>query len=209
MTLSQEAKNKILEILGSKEFMSDLYEGLDEKKRIELGQFYTPGKICIQMIEKFETVDSLAGQTILDPCCGSGNLLIACLIAGADSDKLFGNEYDSVAVELCRKRINRACDILGKPHIKDWQIHQGNALHKFALTYFDEDYEEMYFDGKTQPAARNKKLNNESYNAYLQSNSFKKRYPELYEEELSLNLNTIQKKQAEATGSFDLFGGLF
>lgn len=209
MILSQEAKNKILEILGSKEFVSDLYEGLDEEKRKALNMFYTPGKICIQMIEKFETVDSLAGQTILDPCCGSGNLLIACLIAGADSDKLFGNEYDLVAVELCRKRINRACDILGKPHIKDWQIHQGNALHKFALTYFDEDYEEMYFDGKTQPAARNKKLNNESYNAYLQSSRFKKKYPELYEEELSLNLNTIQKKQAEATGSFDLFSGLF
>lgn len=209
MTLSQEAKNKILEILGSKEFMSDLYEGLDEKKRKALNMFYTPGKICIQMIEKFETVDSLAGQNILDPCCGSGNLLIACLIAGADSDKLFGNEYDSVAVELCRKRINRACDILGKPHIKDWQIHQGNALHKFALTYFDEDYEEMYFDGKTQPAARNKKLNNESYNAYLQSNSFKKKYPELYKEALSLNLKTTQKKQAEATGSFDLFSELF
>lgn len=209
MILSQEAKNKILEILGSKEFMSDLYEGLDEEKRKALNMFYTPGKICIQMIEKFETVDSLAGQTILDPCCGSGNLLIACLIAGADSDKLFGNEYDLVAVELCRKRINRTCDILGKPHIKDWQIHQGNALHKFALTYFDEDYEEMYFDSKTQPAARNKKLNNESYDAYLQSNNFKKKYPELYEEELSLNLNTIQKKQTEATGSFDLFGGLF
>lgn len=209
MILSQEAKNKILEILGSKEFMSDLYEGLDEEKRKALNMFYTPGKICIQMIEKFETIDSLAGQTILDPCCGSGNLLIACLIAGADSDKLFGNEYDSVAVELCRKRINRACDILGKSHIKDWQIHQGNALHKFALTYFDEDYEEMYFDGKTQHAARNKKLNNESYNAYLQSSRFKKKYPELYEEELSLNLNTIQKKQVEATGSFDLFGGLF
>lgn len=39
MKLSEEVKNKIIEILGSKEFMSDLYEGLDEKKRIELGQF--------------------------------------------------------------------------------------------------------------------------------------------------------------------------
>lgn len=212
MTLSQEAKNKILEILGSKEFMSDLYEGLDEKKRIEFGQFYTPGKICIQMIEKFETVDSLAGQTILDPCCGSGNLLIACLIAGADSDKLFGNEYDSVAVELCRKRINRACDLLGKPHIKDWQIHQGNALHKFALTYFDEDYEEMYFDSidsKTQPAVRKRKLEDSSYDAYTMSTRFKQKYPELYKEALSLNLKTTQKKQAEATGSFDLFSELF
>lgn len=209
MKLTDSQKNQIINILESDEFKNNLYEGLVEEERSAKGQFYTPGKICIQMIEKFETIDSLAGQTILDPCCGSGNLLIACLIAGADSDKLFGNEYDSVAVELCRKRINRTCDILGKPHIKDWQIHQGNALHKFALTYFDEDYEEMYFDGKTQPAARNKKLNNESYDAYTMSTRFKKKYPELYEEELSLNLNTIQKKQAEATGSFDLFGGLF
>ena len=82
MNLSEETKLKILEILDSKEFMLDLYEGLDEKKRIELGQFYTPGKICIQMIEKF-TCDTLSGRNILDPTCGSGNLLIACLIAGA------------------------------------------------------------------------------------------------------------------------------
>ena len=208
MTLTKTVKNKIIEILDAPEVKSDLYEGLSEEKRIELGQFYTPGKICIQMLEYFGK-NSLAGQTILDPCCGSGNLLIACLIAGADSDKLFGNDYDEIAVELCRKRINKACDLLCKPHIKDWQIHQGNALHKFALTYFDEDYEEMYYDGCTQKAARNKKLNNESYDAYLQSSRFKKKYPELYKEALSLNLKTTQKKQAEATGSFDLFSELF
>lgn len=141
MKLSQEIKNKILEILDSKEFMSDLYEGLDEQKRIELGQFYTPGKICIQMIEKFNW-DTLSGKNILDPTAGSGNLLIACLIAGADSDKVFGNEYDSVAVELCRKRINRACDILSIPHIQNWQIHQGNALIADCLTNFGPEYDD-------------------------------------------------------------------
>lgn len=140
MVLSEETKLKILEILDSKEFMSDLYEGLDEKKRVELGQFYTPGKICIQMIEKF-TCETLSGKNIVDPTCGSGNLLIACLIAGADVDKLYGNEYDVVAVNLCKKRINRACDILGKPRIKDWQIHQGNALLEVCLTEFNKDYD--------------------------------------------------------------------
>lgn len=208
MKLTDSQKNQIINILESDEFKNNLYEGLVEEERSAKGQFYTPGKICIKMIEKFKW-ETLSGKNILDPTVGSGNLLIACLIAGADSDKIFGNEYDADIIPTCRNRINRVCDILGKPHIKDWQIHQGNALHKFALTYFDEDYEEMYFDGKTQPAARNKKLNNESYNAYLQSSRFKKKYPKLYEEELSLNLNTIQKKQAEATGSFDLFGGLF
>ena len=139
MKLSAEVKNKIIEILDSQEFKSNLYEGLSEEKRKELGQFYTPGKLCIQMIEKFDC-DSLSGKNILDPTCGSGNLLIACLIAGADSDKLFGNEYDSVAVDLCRKRLNRCCDILNKPHIKDYQIHQGNALGKWCLTDFSEEY---------------------------------------------------------------------
>ena len=139
MKLSEEAKNKIIEILDSQEFKSSLYEGLTEDKRKELGQFYTPGKLCIQMIEKFDC-DSLSNKNILDPTCGSGNLLIACLIAGADSDKLFGNEYDSIAVDLCRKRLNRCCDILNKPHIKDYQIHQGNALGKWCLTDFSEEY---------------------------------------------------------------------
>ena len=139
MKLSEEVKNKIIEILDGQEFKSSLYAGLTEDKRKKLNQFYTPGKLRIQMIEKFDC-DSLSNKNILDPTCGSGNLLIACLIAGADSDKLFGNEYDSVAVDLCRKRLNRCCDILNKPHIKDYQIHQGNALGKWCLTDFSEEY---------------------------------------------------------------------
>lgn len=208
MYLTEEQKSAIN--IEFETFVDSMYAGKTKKERQELDQFFTPADLTIKMLEALDcTYEEFLDSDIIDPTSGSGNLLAAALIAGADSDKVFGNEYDETMVKLCRERLNKVCDLLGKPHIKDWQIHQGNALHKFALTYFDEDYEEMYFDGKTQPAARNKKLNNESYNAYLQSNSFKKRYPELYEEELSLNLNTIQKKQAEATGSFDLFGGLF
>ena len=135
-----EAGQKIVDILDSKEFMSDLYEGLDKKTRDELGQFYTPAKICIKMIEMFKATE-FSGKNILDPCCGSGNLLIAMLAAGADSDKIYGNDYDERAVKLCRNRINRACDILGKPHIQDWQIHQGNALIPDCLTEFSQEYD--------------------------------------------------------------------
>lgn len=139
MKLSDKVKQNIITILDGKEFKTDLYEGLDMEKRKELGQFYTPAKLCIQMLESYKC-DSLAGKTILDPTCGSGNLLIACLLAGADSDKLFGNEYDLIAVELCRKRLNRACDLMGQPHIQDWQIHQGNALQRRCLTDFGPEY---------------------------------------------------------------------
>ena len=213
MKLSEEVKNKIIEILDSDYFKNSLYvdangNELDKTKRDELGQFYTPGKICIKMIEKFKW-ETLSDKNILDPTVGSGNLLIACLIAGADSDKIFGNEYDADIIPTCRKRINKVCDLLDKPHIKDWQIHQGNALHRFAITYFGEDYEEMYYDGCTQKAARKRKLDDSSYDAYTMSTRFKQKYPELYKEALSLNLKATQKKQAEATGSFDLFSELF
>ena len=139
MKLTEEVKQNIINILDSKEFMSDLYEGLDKKKRDKLGMVYTPAKVCIQLIEMFEC-DTLAGKNILDPACGSGNLLIACLIAGADSDKIYGNEFDPVAVALCRKRINRACKLLGKSYIKDWQIHEGDATEARCLTDFGPGY---------------------------------------------------------------------
>ena len=203
MKLSKETKQLIRK--EYEEFKESMYAGKSLKERQELDQFFTPPEISIRLIEE---LSDLSGN-VLDPTSGSGNLLAAALIAGADVDKVFGNEYDETMVKLCRERLNKVCDLLGKPHIKDWQIHQGNALHRFAITYFGEDYEEMYFDGCTQKAARNKKLNNESYDAYLQSSRFKKKYPELYKEALSLNLKTTQKKQAEATGSFDLFSELF
>ena len=203
MKLSKETKQLIRK--EYEEFKESMYAGKSLKERQELDQFFTPPEISIRLIEE---LSDLSGN-VLDPTSGSGNLLAAALIAGADVDKVFGNEYDETMVKLCRERLNKVCDLLNKPHIKDWQIHQGNALHRFAITYFGEDYEEMYFDGCTQKAARNKKLNNESYDAYLQSSRFKKKYPELYKEALSLNLKTTQKKQAEATGSFDLFSELF
>lgn len=151
MQLTEEVKQRLAEVLDSEEFMTDLYEGLTKEKREALGQVYTPAKVCIQMIESF-SCDTFSGKTILDPACGSGNLLIACLVAGADSDKLYGNELDPVAVELCRKRVNRACDLLGKPRVNDWQIHRGDATDSFCLTYFGPDYkqklEEHFLEGQ-------------------------------------------------------------
>lgn len=139
MTLTEEAKSKIIEILDSKEFMSDLYAGLTAEQRKKLGQVYTPAEACIQMLESFEC-ETLTDKTILDPTCGSGNLLIAALIAGADSNKIYGNELDPIAVDLCRVRVNRACDILGKPKIKDWQIHKGDATDPYCLSVFGPEY---------------------------------------------------------------------
>ena len=141
MTLTEEIKNKIVEEYES--FKEHMYAGKSLEQRKTLDQFFTPPSLTIQMIEKFDC-DTLAGKNILDPTSGSGNLLVACLIAGADPNKLYGNDYDNDMVILCRKRLKDVCNKMNKTGFKDYQIHRGNALQKFCLNYFEEDYDQIY-----------------------------------------------------------------
>ena len=141
MNLTEEIKNLI--ITEYKAFEDFMYAGKTKEERDELAQFFTPPEISIKLLEAYNVKD-LSGKIIRDPTSGSGNLLAAALIAGADSDKVFGNEYDATMVKLCRERLNKVCDMLGKPHIQDWQIHQGNALQARCLIEFGEEYDTNY-----------------------------------------------------------------
>jgi type I restriction-modification system DNA methylase subunit len=130
MTLTQEVKDLITKEF--EEFKAEMYAGKTKEERSELGQFFTPPEISIRMIERFNC-DSLAGKKILDPACGSGNLLAACLIAGADPDKVFGNDYDQVMVNACRARLQKL-----NPKVQNWQIHRGDATNPLHLEFNPE-----------------------------------------------------------------------
>ena len=141
MHIKPEIKQLIIEEYES--FKNKMYAESPEEIRTKLGQFFTPADVSLQMLELLET-DSLSDREIIDPTSGSGNLLAAALIAGADSDKVFGNEYDQRMVNACKERLNKVCDMLGKPRIQDWQIHQGNALQARCLIEFGEEYDNNY-----------------------------------------------------------------
>ena len=141
MYIKPEIRQLIIEEYES--FKNKMYAESPEEIRTKLGQFFTPADVSLQMLELLET-DSLSGREIIDPTSGSGNLLAAALIAGADSDKVFGNEYDQRMVNACKERLNKVYDLLGKPHIQDWQIHQGNALQARCLIEFGEEYDTNY-----------------------------------------------------------------
>ena len=136
MVLTEEIKTLIIK--ENTEFRARQYGGLTKEERKKLGAFYTPGEVIITMLEKYKE-DALK-RNILDPCCGSGNILAACLIAGADPHNVYGNEIEPTMVPLCRERLNAVCDMLGKPHINYWQIHNGNALDTYALKEFGPEY---------------------------------------------------------------------
>ena len=143
MKLSEEIKNKIAEEYET--WFNNQYGNSTQEERKELGAFYTPAEITIQMIEKLDTLDG----KILDRCCGSGNLLAGCIIAGANPNNVYGNEYDERFVKLAQQRLNK----FGVP---EYHIHQGNALNPKALSNFSKNYKPVMNEPKKKTEAEKK-----------------------------------------------------
>ena len=137
MIISEEVKQKIKNEYSS--FKDIQYAGKTLEERRELDAFFTPPELTIKMIEKFESIEN---KTILDPTCGTGNLLAACIIAGANPEMVYGNEFDPSFVKLCQER-------LGKLGVPSYHIHQGDALKKECL-----DIENFTPDWKYQKIER-------------------------------------------------------
>jgi hypothetical protein len=139
MKLAPETITAIIEEF--KEFKESMYAGKSLEERKELDQFFTPPTVTISLLESLNTVTDI---DILDPCSGSGNLLMACIIAGADPERVYGNEYDAAMVTVCRDRLNKYCKRHGLKEVPHHHIHRGNALQLKCLTHFDDCPEESY-----------------------------------------------------------------
>ena len=104
------------------------------------------------MLEMYDcTLEEFATKTILDPTCGSGNLIMAALIAGTTVNKnypenVFGNELSLKPLELCRKRFTHYCETHGLKYYDRsfwrYHLHLGNALNADCLSkdFFVESY---------------------------------------------------------------------
>lgn len=101
MILTEEQKQRIVKDLM--DFADKQYANNEKKDRKKLGQFFTPPQLVIRMIEKFTSIN----DDILDPCIGSGNLIVGCIIAGADPKRCYGIEFDAGQAELCRDRLEQ------------------------------------------------------------------------------------------------------
>lgn len=129
MRLSEEAKRRIeQEYL---DWFKSQYGNKTKEERKQLGAVFTPPKITIQMIERLDNLDG----NILDPCCGSGNLLVAAIIAGAKPDNIYGNEYEPEFLRLAQDRLEK----YGVPR---WHLHQGDATKAECIKFesFKPDY---------------------------------------------------------------------
>lgn len=131
MVLTDEQKKAIEDEYN--EFVESQYCGKTKAERQTLGQFYTPSSLTIRMIEKFDNLN----DAVIDPCAGAGNLLAACLIAGADPKQCFAIELDKkIYEEVLVPRLTK----FGVPKEN---IRRGDALDPKAWD-FNSDYK--YFD---------------------------------------------------------------
>jgi Type I restriction-modification system methyltransferase subunit len=81
----------------------------------EFGAFFTPLKIAREMAKL--AVESSRSKVIIDPCCGTGNLLAACLEysskSGIQIKKLIGVELDELSASICKKILDEYKTHLG------------------------------------------------------------------------------------------------
>lgn len=134
MILSPEQKSAIIEEYNS--WTNKQYGSKTLEERKELDAIFTPPELTIQMIEKF---DSIENKTILDPTCGTGNLLVACILAGANPKMIYGNELDEEFLNLAKERLI--------PYgVPEQNLHQGNVLEDdcISLNSFKVGVEKPY-----------------------------------------------------------------
>lgn len=106
------------------QWKGNMYANRTLSERKDFGQFFTPPELSIKMLEKFESSDG----TILDPCCGAGNLLAAAVFAGFKPNNIYGIELDPDILQIAIERLS----LLGVP--KD-NLHVGDALEPLSYKF--------------------------------------------------------------------------
>ena len=121
----------------STDVLGDAYEYLigkfaDVTKRKKAGEFYTPRSVVRMMVE---LLDPKAGESIYDPACGTGGMLLGAIEhvqrAGGDArtffGKIFGQEKNLTTASIARMN-------LVLHGIEDFQVVREDTLRSPAFT---------------------------------------------------------------------------
>lgn len=88
--------------LSGNELAVQYESALSESYKNKEGVYYTPEDIASDMLKSITNVEN---KTFLDPCCGSGNFLLAALEKGFKPENLYGFDTDANAIEITKRRI--------------------------------------------------------------------------------------------------------
>ncbi len=91
-------------------------EALSNAYRNREGIYYTPDEI-VETFFRYLPKDK-RNLKFCDPCCGSGNFIIAAINAGFSPENVYGYDVDPIAAELTKKRV-----------FKQTGIYTNNIIH--------------------------------------------------------------------------------
>ena len=84
--------------------LSNAYQdAMSNAHRNQEGIYYTPPEICRQMFADIPVPSK--NQTFCDPCCGTGNFILAAIDHGFSPANVYGFDTDATAVELAKTRV--------------------------------------------------------------------------------------------------------
>lgn len=101
--LVHDVLTQLAEATASPDAVASNYEKrLSSSYRNKEGVYYTPPWICDDLLSQIMPINNDA--KFCDPCCGSGNFLLAAYRAGLKPENIFGFDVDPVAVEIAKRR---------------------------------------------------------------------------------------------------------
>lgn len=127
---------------------------MDKKK--EFGQYFTNINLVRLILNSIGK--SIHDDTVLDPMCGSGNMLAAARVCGAEERHITGIEIDSDICRNCRDIMPKA-NILNENAFDIWQHKR--ELYQRTLVLANPPYV------RYQRTSNNDKISNETIKASL------------------------------------------
>ncbi len=92
-------ENKLYSVLNyinkDDDFIGAFYQSLlNIAEKSKLGSYYTPGGLI-------KDIKTNVNNTIIDPCCGSGSILIKILSKKHKQENVYANDIDKIALNIC------------------------------------------------------------------------------------------------------------
>jgi methylase of polypeptide subunit release factors len=142
-TKESNAKNLITSALhhyampSTVDLLGKLYQHLSASSTKAMGGvFYTPSNISGLLVSEL----AKEGDTVLDPCCGSGSFLIEALLKKIKHKEanplknIFGSDLDKTAIHICR--INLLL-IAKDEYVGDLHIHNNDGIKTLLAKDFE------------------------------------------------------------------------
>ena len=99
----EKALSSGLEFVPWEDTLGSAYLSLsDVSDRKGTGIYFTPGDVVDHVFDLLSSTGGLNGGSAIDPCCGTGNFLLALAKRGFPASSLHGTDIDEISVSVAR-----------------------------------------------------------------------------------------------------------